>query len=364
MAHDGASKNPNRTTTRRDKCSKILLRGVIRYFNTQNLNVALINQIEFRDSKVFTMIIESFTPQSKLKITMGLTFVQEIREGRKVMADIQECQGRSDECSMEDVDVGKLAEVLSDLDIAESSSIAAYAISTMLQQGDCDIFLASAFMLHGIISKHVPLSQRRLPLVSFDTDFEETIDKFLEDLSNISRYIMEDPKWIAAMENREVEYDSMDLVDGRLFRVVMQAMRDGSFHSLIPDSAQQDWEVLRRLVKQLSNQDLSVNGSLVPECSETTTASETDHDTETEALSVLPFSCPVFDNHLKCIHVTTNASIPYRTGAMKLYKETTHWHNHKRPLGQKLPRAQIISKWQYVSIVDTIFPVSTQFLFG
>jgi len=90
MAHDGASKKPNCTTTRSDKCSKILLRGVIWYFNTQKLNVALINQIEFRDSKVFTMIIESVTPQSKLKITMGLTFVQEIRESRKVMADIQE----------------------------------------------------------------------------------------------------------------------------------------------------------------------------------------------------------------------------------------------------------------------------------
>jgi hypothetical protein len=353
MAHDGANKKTETTTTDSDKCAKILLRSMIWYFNTHKLNVALINQIEFRDSKVFTMIVESFTPRARQKLAMTSKFVVETEENRKRLAEIQG-DGR-DDYTIEDVDVERLVEVLAAEDLGESSFLAAYALSLMLKEGHCDIFLASAFVLHNVIAKHILLSQRRLPLISFDSEFEGIIDKFLVNFSEISRNVLEDPKWSEAMESQEADCDIMDLVDGRLFRAVIQGMCDKSLSGGIPEAAKEDWRALRQMVKQLSGQDLSVDGSLESE-SFNTTATKDDYETKSEALSVLPFSSPVFDEHLKCIHVTADTSIPYRMGAMKLYRETTHWHNHRKPLTVKAPTAQVVSKWRYVTTLQyTIF---------
>lgn len=349
MAHDGANKKIGSTTTESDKCAKILLRAMIWYFNTHRLNVALVNQIEFRDSKVFTKIVESFTPRIKQKLAMTSKFVYEIKENRKLLADIQELDSRDDHYSMGDVDVEKFVKIFAAEDLGESTFLTAYAVSLMLKQGDCDIFLASAFVLHSIVAKNIPLSHRRLPLVSFDSEFDDIIDEFLAKFSDISRHFLEDPKWRETMEGQEADCDTMDMADGRLFRVVIQAMSDNSLRDTIPETAQDDWRILRQMVKQLSDRDLSMDGSLEPEFSKTT-ATNDDYDLKSEVLSVLPFSSPVFDEHLKCIHVTADTSITYRMGAMKLYRETSHWHNHRKPLNVKAPTTQIVSKWRYVSV--------------
>lgn len=350
MTHDGANKKAEATKTDSNKCAKILLRAMIWYFNTNKLNVALINQIEFRDSKVFTMIVESFTSRAKQKLAMATKFVHEIKDNRALLAEIKERDGR-DDYTMEDVDVQKPVDLFAAEDLGESSFLATYAVALMLKEGDCDIFLASAFVLHSIIAKHIPLSQRRLPLISFDSEFEDIIDDFLGNFSDISKNVLEDPKWNEAMESQEAECDSMDLVDGRLFRAVIQAMCDKSFNGVVPSAAKEDWDTLREMVKKLSGQDLSIDGSLEPE-SFKYTATEDDYDEKSEQLSVLPFSSPVFDEHLKCIHVTADTSISYRFGSMKLYRETTHWHNHRKPLTVKAPAAQAVSKWRYASSLN------------
>ena len=54
MAHDGALPTEGREVQEgaREKTAKVLLRGILASFNARNLNVALINQNEIRDSKV------------------------------------------------------------------------------------------------------------------------------------------------------------------------------------------------------------------------------------------------------------------------------------------------------------------------
>jgi hypothetical protein len=128
----------------------------------------------------------------------------------------------------------------------------------------------------------------------------------------------------------------------------MQAMCEKSV-SPLPGAAHDDWRILLKIVKQLSGQDLSVDGSIEPEFSKST-ATKDDYDSNSEKLTVLPFSSPVFDKHLQCILVNTDISIAYRVGAMKLYRETPHWHNHRKPLTVKAPTVQIVSKWRYASL--------------
>lgn len=54
MAHDGSLPAEGKLVqeTPKDKRAKVLLRGMISWFNTRKLNVALINQNEIRDAKV------------------------------------------------------------------------------------------------------------------------------------------------------------------------------------------------------------------------------------------------------------------------------------------------------------------------
>jgi hypothetical protein len=54
MIHDGALPMVGKAEEEHalDRRAKVLLRGIIWWFNTNKLNVSLLNRIEFRDSKV------------------------------------------------------------------------------------------------------------------------------------------------------------------------------------------------------------------------------------------------------------------------------------------------------------------------
>lgn len=350
MGHDGVStalKSTADITEDDEQYAKILLRGMIWYFNTHKLNVALINRIEFRDSKIFTMIVESFTPLSKLKLAMTARFVHEIKYTRKLLEDSQRTSQPKIATELKGPHVKEVMEAFSEEDVVpESYYLAAYGVSRILKHKDFDVFLPSAFILHNVLLKQLPLSQRRLPLVTFDDEFEEQIETFLRKISDISRCWMDDSEWQEFAQVEEIESDIIDLIDGRLFRVVIQAMCDNSFNGQLPKAARQDWEILRRVVAKLAGDNLSLAGSIEPESSGTT-ATESDFESVSEDLAVLPFSNSVFDKHLACIHVETDASLPARLGVMKIYRETTHWHNHRKPLNPKLAPAQKVSKWRY-----------------
>jgi hypothetical protein len=98
--HDGARKpkqDSNEETVSGDVLAKILLRGMIWHFNTHKLNVAIINRIDFRDSKVFTMIVENFAPPSKLRLGLTTRFVDEIDESRELLFDISNALDKKDD---------------------------------------------------------------------------------------------------------------------------------------------------------------------------------------------------------------------------------------------------------------------------
>ena len=331
-----------------DHWTKILLRGMIWAFNIHKLNVALINRIEFRDSKVFTMIVESFTPPSKLKLTMATKFVLQIADTKKILEESRQPTPSSIESTFGDKDLEEVSEAFSEEDLTEKDCLAAYGVSKILKQHECDVFLASAFILHIVIIKHTPLSKRRLPLITFDADFEEQIDSFLASTSEVFRNAVDSEKWNELMASEEFDCDSIDLVDGRLFRAVMQAMCENSLHGVVPRAAQPDWALLAGLVVQLSNKELSLAGSVEPAFSKST-AEKGDFENRVEDLVVLPFTNTVFDKHLECIHVKTDSSLQVRFGAMKIYRETSHWHNHKKPLNPKHLPVQKVSKWRYVN---------------
>jgi len=174
------------------------------------------------------------------------------------------------------------------------------------------------------------------------------IDSFLAAVSEVCRNAVDNGGWNELMASEEFDCDSIDLIDGRLFRAALQAMCDDSLHVVVPRAAQPDWALLSGLVKELGKETLSLAGSGEPASSKST-AKETDFHLKAEELTVLPFSNTVFDKHLECIHVKTEDSLAARFGAMKIYREITHWHNHRKPLNPKYAPAPKVTKWKYAS---------------
>jgi hypothetical protein len=346
MMHDGSSRSKSAGVAgskEDENYAKILLRGAIWWWNTHRLNVSLINRIEFRDSKVFTMIVESFTSSSKRKLLMTANFTKEITKTKQKLNEIREAGSGTHE--IEPTDLGDLSGCPLGVISSESYFLATYGISEMLNNEDCDTALASAFILHSITLKHVALSDRRLPLVTFDADFETRIETFLTKLSNIFRHTLEDEKWSLFVAERQLNVDTIDIIDGRVFRAVIQAMRDNKIESSLSAAATKDWKMMCRIVMHLAEEELSLKGSTEVKTCEIE-AIKQKSKSATENLAVLPFSHPVFDKHLSCIHVTTDTSIPAKLGALRLYRETTHWHNYKKPLNPKAPVAVKVSKWR------------------
>ena len=355
MAHDGAVKigqNSTEETKNDDEIAKVLLRGMIWWFNTHKQNVALINLIDFRDSKVFTMIVESFTPNIRLHPTMKSQFIEEIKSCREELENTGE---DSNELFAPAAEFSKLAEKLlattDDDNVSESSYVSLMTALLLLKgQGDTehDIALISAFLLHNIASRYLPLSQRRLPLIKFDTKSEEAIDRLLTHSSSIAKRIMEIKGWNSELEEAEVECDIVDLFDGRLLRAIIQAASKEDFISSLPEAAQKEWSSYTHVIKTLSSKDLSSAGAWEAEVTNPEVLMD-DTETKPENLSVLPFSSEIFDKHLECIHLDTDTSVTARLGAMKIYRETTHWHTIGKKLNTKLlssEPAPVFTKWR------------------
>jgi len=352
MSHDGGVNSTNKTlndATEADNFAKILFRGMIWWFNSHKLNVALINRIEFRDSKVFTMIVESFTRSSKLKLFLTTRFIGEIKHTWKEFGEAlgDEEEDGFVELSISEANLSKVAKAISEAELTERSYISAYSAAGIIKQDPSRVFMASALVLHSLTLEHLPLRQRRLPMIIFNEDFEKEIDEFLASIARLSREIIEDPVWVSFIKAQDIESDETDLIDGRLFRVIIKAMVDNTLNGIVPEALKDDWIVLCDLVKDLSGQELSFQGGASAKISNLVAV---DDEPETSSFTVLPFSNAVFDNHLECIHVKTDASLPVILGSMKVYRETTHWHNYKKPLISKVKVAEKVSKWRYVNI--------------
>ena len=175
-----------------------------------------------------------------------------------------------------------------------------------------------------------------------DGDFDRDIAEFLATFAEIAVESLANRKWANVMLTNAVKCDLADLIDGRLFRIVLQASLQGSLVSALPLAVQNDWSFVSEVVFATCGKALSldpIQGRLE--------AHEFGDQTGEDVgeLAVMPFSNSSFDKHLACIHVIADATLPDRLTSMKLYRETTHWHNRKPLISKQNPQLKI-SKWK------------------
>lgn len=305
MAHDAAV--PMHDVDRNALKKKTLqhyqttLRRMIISFIKDGFNIALINGLEWRDTKVMTMVLEGS------------------RKFQAVNFESDDIPAEGLNRSGEVPELEKLGENLTDFSERERLTVIALArtISKDESKGSANL------LYHTALLSTLSISSRRLEEVKpADGD---NLALFIAAATEI----LNSNAWSSFHDKNATTCDVADLVDGRLLNTVM-ATGVPDVGSL-PDALRTKYEALCKGVESLSNAQLQPSPANGQESSSTL-----EEETYTSA-SVLPFKNPVFDKHLESIHLKTDEDADDHESASsaRIFREVSHWHNAKRPIMPK-----------------------------
>jgi hypothetical protein len=343
MCHDGANPVPasedpstlvkseaerNRIESR-ETSRKVAFRGMICWLINQGYNAALINGLEWADTKVMTMVVEGLR---RSRLTLN------------VLRDTAPPQSSQDLLFPDD-----LESRLSRLEISNRSEggrggnnfterilLTIFTLAQILREDSTFQELALAFLIHTVLIEEVPISKRRQNWTSMKGTSDVQVVKFLSAFAAASGRIMQDDSWRGALESRNMLCDIVDLVDGRLFCGVVHQMAEGYNESNLSPEIISKLGILTQALYSSSGIRLrsDINGS-TPD--HTVTALENlDLQDKSRNTSVLPFSNRVFDKHLASISISVNNSRLPEGQSARIFREVSHWHNAKRRLDAKI----------------------------
>lgn len=350
MCHDGASSitSSKKTTSakkiempekakgvQQDKHSynKAIFRSMIYWFVKHGYNAALVNGVEWRDTKVLTTILEGRYRQKPRALRMRLFKPGEIN------AEQQDCSS----------DINSLNALTSRYgsNFTEREYLTILTISKMVSTKESPSSLIIAFLIHSVLLAQSPLSDRFVK----PTTGTEASRTFMTDFCRTARSILETSYWKTKMEQLSPtpRCDLADLVDGRLFNVSCQIGSFGSNKRLgeFLDAVELVCGV-RLLVKPAKK---IYPDEYVKSIEEGTPSFYTNgapvHGSSSGDLkpyAVLPFANPVFDAHLAPVKLATDrsAGANYNSASAKIFREMSHWHNSKRPLDPKITPDQLV----------------------
>ncbi|CAK4000049.1 P-loop containing nucleoside triphosphate hydrolase [Lecanosticta acicola] len=327
MAHDGAlpvdrrSKHVvNDTDTMQQPASRAPLRRMILSFIARGFNVALVNGLEWRDTKVMTMVLE---PR------------------RKTERSLLENHDAGTAHGLAGLDVSEKLTKLdaSDLGLTARQSLLAITVSELLEGAEgtkMEARLGAALLLHQALLSHMPLNARRSEATSASDEAQST----LRAACKVAAAILSGDSWDKA--SGQSTCDVSDAIDGRLFLLVCEAQPSVST------------EVKATFDKLLRSVEMVLRQADLPEADVTVTSSPSNaqpgangaHDRD---LAVLPFSNHVFDKHLEPVRIRVDAAAESERSlaARRIFQEVSHWHNYKRPLVPKAVKTAADAKQEF-----------------
>ncbi|KAH7313698.1 hypothetical protein B0I35DRAFT_355734 [Stachybotrys elegans] len=287
---------------------------VMYLFASRRYNLAFIDDVEFRSSKVYMSVVTSSRPASPIRVNesqknsvSGLDYEQFASQvGWK---NLPRAHRPGDE-----------------VEAREAISIIACASILKAKPGAATEERVAAFLVHITMLEHVELSQRACEGLLPHT--LEDDGQFLEDFSLVSINLIQD--WAHSPGASSSNLRVCDLVDGRLFRTILPRL-----HSIkIIPAARSLCKQVESLVgidlsQHLSSLDLLPDESALPDGMG---AGLPDH---TSKAAVLPFSHPLLDSYLDELKLDTEQQPQESATHQKIFDELTHWHNAKNPLNQR-----------------------------
>lgn len=323
MAHDGAqSARPSSSGAAAEpspvdhSVQSTALRQMILFMVGRNFNVALINEIQFQDTKVMTVVLESR------------------KRGDMIRVEEDNCQLQKEP----DVEVSKYADEIMAINptLTERQLLAVAVVSNLLSRPDTTVSgpiwsqLCSRFLMHQALLMQLPLTSRRLQVDS-SSDF---VQCFLGHVASVATCLLSSAEWEELQSDNQTYCDVADFVDGRLFSQLVHG----------EDVPRADVNVTA-LYARLSSVVTTMTGISpptitnpempAPQPREVPDAS-TRPEKEQSSLGVLPFSNSVFDNHLESVRLEVDRHpVVQSMASRKVFKEASHWHNAKKPLMAK-----------------------------
>ncbi|EME81421.1 uncharacterized protein MYCFIDRAFT_189548 [Pseudocercospora fijiensis CIRAD86] len=311
MLHDGAQADEKAVedahANRPWSPDRIALRRMIGAFVERGFNIALVNGLEWRDTKVMTDVLESRrrtgkadeSPHSPPQLSLPPTL------------DVSEY-------------ASKLPSALTQRQRLAILTLA--VISRSRQSSGATARLSAAFLLHLALLAHTPLSARRVHVSKPD---EETT-LFIDTLSSTAESILNSAAWPEATAHDDADSDLLDLIDGRLFLIVAATKPS------VSSEVKATFDKLLSALQAVSDAS-ELDPSTAVERSTESTRESPSPATAKSTVRVLPFSNKVFDQHLESVQLKIDSGPegPKTLAARKIFREVTHWHNAKKPLVQK-----------------------------
>ncbi|KAL9616742.1 MAG: hypothetical protein Q9160_008430 [Pyrenula sp. 1 TL-2023] len=307
---------------------RALLRHSIRYYATVGLDVALLNGMEFRDSKVFCFVIAgSKRPTSSV---ISLPQVREISSDSNQNTSSNQTLPNS-EIDQEAV-LSALENVRKNLGLASMSSrllMTAIAVKRMSSTAR-DEFFARACLVHAALLEMLPLSRRNCSLQLFSPNDEAEFESSLQQYCRASCQTLTDPD-IKKFPLIEVTF-TPDYLDGRLLRQVWRTLKnnDDKNSSVSPNQIVVKLSALLTFacIKDVEAISASIQA---PKLS-------LPRDETMQAASsftgrpLLPFVHLAFAEHLSSIQVTIEGQDLQHSHEERSFLERKHWHNSKKSL--------------------------------
>jgi hypothetical protein len=316
MTHDGASpidrkgKHIGQDTQAVSHTQRLPLRRMLLSFLARGYNVALVNGLEWMDTKVMTMVLELRNRSFLNELPSASQFIStSSRESTSVPAQVE-----------------KLADPA--LGLTERQALIAAIVSTLINSPPSSIDattcaqLCCVLLLHSALLTHLPLASRRL---EDQTGSKETIE-FLQSITQHGASILRSDKW-SALTGFSGSCDIADAIDGRLFLQLVQQPNAPS------EEVMETFNKLFKAAESLIGKSLPKQMPKASDVEKKPAAEES----KPANLSVLPFSNPVFDKHMESVHLDIDemAGSEQTISSHKIFREVTHWHNAKKPIIQK-----------------------------
>ncbi|OJJ34147.1 hypothetical protein ASPWEDRAFT_112958 [Aspergillus wentii DTO 134E9] len=287
------------------------------------LDVAIMNEIEWSDSKVMTRVLQA----SSFRRSIVATEAEECEVESIAPSTISKC--------LQDLQsLAKLKDENPSLAITGRDALTlAIASSLVLETEDEDMDdseasrMVIALFLQLACLKSLSLGERRIKVR--DIPNPEVYDRFLDRFCQVAAAILQAPEW-QSLDYCENNY-LYDLVDGRVLRSCVASVSENGM-AKISSKIGDNWGKLLELFQAISKYDLPKdlfekhNGSSELDLRMSTLCVKND----APRMTLLPFKHNVFDKHLESVHVDVESSDDDEP-IVNVVQDNKHWHN-SRPI--------------------------------
>ncbi|KAJ4293474.1 hypothetical protein N0V90_008757 [Kalmusia sp. IMI 367209] len=331
LCHDGASARDFKKKEKLDKSpdtlndeerddedeelrKKIVFRQLIHWSMEQGSSIVLINGLEFQDARIIATVLENLRGTGS-----GISTEIDLDEDDAVSEPRQRYVERA---TWERITT-KVKEPLS-----ERQYLTVLVLSALLAGNRVTKDFVAAFLRHTALISLLSLQERLVSAADFDEKNSASLELFCEEACTI----LASEQWAENMEAWKCGCDVADLVDGRLLSACLQDSSIGT-NEIYGTLAQ----ACGALGAEASSDETSNTNGHAASTTRTSKSNQT-----TESYTVLPFTNEVFDRHLAPVQLSIDrvGEVEEAT-SLNIFREISHWHNHKRPLDPKLREEQL-----------------------